>query len=157
LIEQGGDGLGDVVVTSLVNYCMPFIRYAIGDVASGIREECDCGRAHTTLASVEGKLEGLIARRGGRFIAAVFSTPFKGMPVWQYSVVQRDYDHFTFLVVPMKGFREKHANIITRKALGILGPAEVEFIEVDRIPPLPGGKHRYVTSEVPYKPPWLET
>ena len=64
LNEQEGDA-SDVIVTSLVNHGMPLLRYAIGDSASGIRNGCDCGRAHTTLSSVEGRTLGLIARRGG--------------------------------------------------------------------------------------------
>ena len=155
VIQQNG-GLGDVVVTSLTNYGMPFIRYALGDLASGIREGCDCGRAHTTLSSVQGRVSGLVVRRGGGFIETHLYTPLEGMPVSRYSAVQRDYDRFTLFIVPEKGFGASHETIIRDRMKDILGRVEVEFIEVDRIPPLSGGKHSYVISEVPYRPPWLE-
>src|SRR5208283_2627227 len=47
---------GDVLVTDLHNYGMPFIRYANGDVATmSAGGPCPCGRALRLLASVEGR------------------------------------------------------------------------------------------------------
>jgi len=157
VMEHGGSDSGDVIVTSLVNLGMPLIRYAIGDLASGIRDGCDCGRAHATLSSIEGKTLGLVARRGGRFVATTFHTAFEGMPVKQYSVVQRDFDRFTFFVAPHEGFGPGHAALITERVEGVLGEVEVELVEVEAVPSFPGGKRRYVHSEVPYKPPWIES
>ena len=38
--------MGEVVITDLNNYCMPFIRYRIGDLAEAMdpAEPCACGR-----------------------------------------------------------------------------------------------------------------
>jgi phenylacetate-CoA ligase len=47
---------GDVLVTDLHNYGMPFIRYANGDEATMAPEEpCACGRALRKLARVDGR------------------------------------------------------------------------------------------------------
>ncbi len=46
---------GQVVVTGLHNYAMPFIRYAIGDVATLGLETCPCGRTLPLLEQVEGR------------------------------------------------------------------------------------------------------
>lgn len=156
LLQHEGDQLGDVVVTSLTNFGMPFIRYALGDVASGFGGNCDCGRARTTLRSIEGQSATLVARRGGRFMATIFSGPVEDMPIERYSVVQVDYDSFRFFVVPEEGFGPEHRETMTRRMRTLLGNVDVEILEVERIPPLPGGKHRYVVSEVRYKPAWLE-
>jgi len=156
LEHEEGCGSGDVVGTSLVNYGMPFIRYSLGDVASGLRDGCECGRAHTTMSSIEGKVIGLVARRDGGFIRTSFRDEFKGTPVKQYSVVQRDYDKFTVFVVPDEGFAGRHVNAIVERMKEVLGSVVTEFEVVEDIPPPPGGKHRFVYSEVPYQPPWLE-
>ena len=37
-------GTGEVVITDLHNYAMPFIRYQSGEVASMARGRCMCGR-----------------------------------------------------------------------------------------------------------------
>ena len=41
---KAGD-TGEVVLTSLYNYSMPFIRYAPGDMAIKSDKKCDCGRS----------------------------------------------------------------------------------------------------------------
>ena len=156
LVEHEGGDQGDVVVSSLVNYGMPFIRYAIGDVASGMRDGCECGRAHTTLSAVRGKVWGLVARRGGSFIRTLFYESFMGMPVKMYRVIQRDYERFSVFVVPDEGFAEGHTNSIKERMREILGPVEIELSRVEAIPALPGGKHSYIISEVPYTPTWLK-
>jgi phenylacetate-CoA ligase len=46
---------GQVVVTGLYNYAMPFIRYALGDVATAGPEYCSCGRTLPVIAQVEGR------------------------------------------------------------------------------------------------------
>jgi phenylacetate-CoA ligase len=43
---------GEVVVTSLVNYAMPHIRYRIGDVACWSDRNCECGRHWPLLSEV---------------------------------------------------------------------------------------------------------
>ncbi|MHA1879312.1 MAG: phenylacetate--CoA ligase family protein, partial [Candidatus Heimdallarchaeota archaeon] len=42
--EQLVDKPGKIIVTDLVNYSMPFIRYEIGDVGIISDKECECGR-----------------------------------------------------------------------------------------------------------------
>ena len=54
--EAVGEGeLGDIVVTNLSNYAMPFIRYQVGDVASYLHDKCSCGRTLPLLQSIEGR------------------------------------------------------------------------------------------------------
>lgn len=46
---------GQVVVTGLYNYAMPFIRYAIGDVATAASGHCPCGRSLPMIAQIDGR------------------------------------------------------------------------------------------------------
>jgi phenylacetate-CoA ligase len=48
--------LGEVVITDLNNYCMPFIRYRIGDLAVAMdpRDQCPCGRGLPRVGSSRG-------------------------------------------------------------------------------------------------------
>lgn len=57
--------IGRVVVTSLYNYAMPFIRYAIGDVATAGAQSCPCGRSLPVLAQVEGRTRHAFVFRDG--------------------------------------------------------------------------------------------
>jgi phenylacetate-CoA ligase len=46
---------GQVVLTGLHNYAMPFIRYAIGDVATAGPDGCACGRSLPVIERIEGR------------------------------------------------------------------------------------------------------
>lgn len=47
--------VGEVVVTSLLSWSMPFVRYRVGDLAVRGPERCGCGRAGLTLAALQGR------------------------------------------------------------------------------------------------------
>jgi phenylacetate-CoA ligase len=51
--------LGRVVITSLYNYAMPFIRYAIGDLAIAADGPCRCGRTLPRLTEIVGRVRSV--------------------------------------------------------------------------------------------------
>jgi phenylacetate-CoA ligase len=58
-----------VLVTSLFNKSLPFIRYEFSDLATVAAGPCPCGRPHLRLASIQGRREDVLslpARSGGR-------------------------------------------------------------------------------------------
>lgn len=66
------DQNGRILVTDLDNYAMPLIRYEIGDEGTLTREQCSCGRAHTVLASIQGRTQDYIVNQEGRRLSATF-------------------------------------------------------------------------------------
>ncbi len=50
--------VGDLVITDLRNYYMPFIRYRTGDLAAQSDRKCPCGRGLPILERVEGRSTG---------------------------------------------------------------------------------------------------
>lgn len=46
---------GKIIITSLENYAMPFIRYDIGDIGIPSDEKCNCGRNLPLMDLVEGR------------------------------------------------------------------------------------------------------
>jgi phenylacetate-CoA ligase len=58
--------LGRVLVTGLHNYAMPFIRYAIGDVAAWGAAPCPCGRSLPVIAQVVGRTRSAFVFEDGR-------------------------------------------------------------------------------------------
>ncbi len=56
---------GDVVITDLFNYGMPFVRYANGDVATPSANRCACGRGLPLLARVDGRVLDAIRTPAG--------------------------------------------------------------------------------------------
>ena len=54
-IIKDPDIVGNVVVTSLSQYAMPFIRYLTGDQASYVSGECECGKCTKRIKLVPGR------------------------------------------------------------------------------------------------------
>jgi phenylacetate-CoA ligase len=61
---------GEVVCTSLFNYAMPLIRYAVGDLAKASKKEkCPCGRNFELVRIIEGRKDSIVALPDGRAIS----------------------------------------------------------------------------------------
>ena len=66
--------MGEVVVTDLNNYCMPLIRYRLGDVAVAVdpKASCACGRGLPLIGKIEGRVQALIFGKSGRYMPGTF-------------------------------------------------------------------------------------
>jgi phenylacetate-CoA ligase len=64
---------GRVIVTSLHNFAMPFLRYELGDYAT-VGPPCSCGRTLPTLERILGRVRNMLRLPGGR-------TAFPGFPL----------------------------------------------------------------------------
>ena len=54
--------IGEVVITDLNNYCLPFIRYRIGDLAEAMdpSRALPCGRGLPRIGKIEGRVQSII-------------------------------------------------------------------------------------------------
>ncbi|PTX63327.1 phenylacetate-CoA ligase [Melghirimyces profundicolus] len=55
---------GELVFTSLTKEALPVLRYRTGDIASLIREPCRCGRTHTRMSRIKGRIDDMLIIRG---------------------------------------------------------------------------------------------
>jgi phenylacetate-CoA ligase len=63
--EPVPDGeVGELVFTTLTKEAIPVIRYRTGDLASVIRERCDCGRTHARMSRIKGRIDDMLIIRG---------------------------------------------------------------------------------------------
>ena len=96
--------LGEVVLTDLHNFSMPFIRYANGDTATaGPSARCACGRGLRRIRSVEGRTtETLRDGDGARVSGMVFNLIFSALAksVSQFQAVQHKDGSITLRVIP---------------------------------------------------------
>jgi phenylacetate-CoA ligase len=137
---------GEVVVTGLHSFAMPFIRYKIGDLAVRGPERCPCGAPWSTLEAIGGRTIDFFPLSGGRSLHpwTIHNAvrPWLGR-VRQASLVQTAADELEYLVVApdaLGAAEEKLLGAAARSAL----PAGVGFTlrRVDAIPAGPGGKAR---------------
>ena len=55
---------GELVITMLQKEALPMIRYRIGDITSYEDDECPCGRCHTRISRITGRVDDMLIIRG---------------------------------------------------------------------------------------------
>lgn len=146
--------VGEVVVTDLHNFGMPFIRYANGDLAQqGDGKRCSCGRNHLRLGPIEGRVtETLRDGSGGRVSGLVFNVMFASAlaaSVKQFQAVQRKDGSITLKLVPEANARLDEGALETIRATcrDYLKGVDVQTEIVGEIPLTKGGKRQVVVVE----------
>lgn len=140
---------GNVVVTDLHNYGMPFIRYANGDRAVAGWRACSCGRGLPLLQKVVGRQLDVIETPDGRRIPGEFFPHLvKDFPVRQFQVVQEATDLVKLRVVVGQGWSRRQQEGLEREIRLVLGEyVRLEVILVDEIPLTRSGKLRVVVNQ----------
>ena len=94
---------GEIVCTSLFNYAMPFIRYAVGDVGIPTNEECPCGRTLPLMKVVEGRKDSFLLLSNGQVLSPIALDVAMNMfkfhsDIDHYRIIQRKIDLFEFYI-----------------------------------------------------------
>ncbi len=144
---------GEILVTSLANYAMPLIRYAIGD--RGILspdETCACGRNGLIFQKISGRNVDTFKKADGTLIDSEFFTHLLYFRdgVRKFQVIQKDYKAILFKIVKTSSeWPPEERQEIIQKTRHLMGnDCTVTFEFVDQIPPTNSGKYRYTISEV---------
>lgn len=143
--------IGEVFVTSLTKFAMPFIRYKTDDLAIYETDDCPCGRKLTVLRKIVGRNTDCIVTASGKFVVgSVINSIFWGKPeVTQFQAYQKSRNHLTVSMVCRENVSSTFLENITNELRSHLGSEiEIDLFIVDKIELTPAGKHRYVISEV---------
>lgn len=147
--------LGEVVITDLNNFCLPFIRYRIGDVAVAMDPQapCPCGRGLPRLGRIEGRVQSIILGADGRILpASLFPHVFKDYDylVRQFQVIQEEALRLRLKIVPGPRYDaavfKREVLSVLRRFLGEAMAIEVEL--VDAIPMVRTGKRQVTVSRL---------
>jgi phenylacetate-CoA ligase len=151
---------GEVVVTSLYGFVMPFIRYRLGDICTPIERRCSCGSTFPLISAPLGRQDDVLRLPSGKILSTInlgwIATGIDA--VEQYRYTQESIDHFVLELVVWKQPGEDRLAQVCRQVLDYLGePASFDVQIVDRLPE-EKGKFRYFISKVAppvskYSPP----
>ncbi len=144
---------GNIVITDLFNYGMPFIRYANGDRAIAGWGACECGRGLPLLKKVVGRRLDLLQGSGGRSIPGEFFPHLvKDFPaVSRFQVIQEEPHRVRFAMVA-NGLNEQDRSTLERLVQSAMGDdVRVHFEPVSAIPLTPAGKLQVVINRIPLK------
>lgn len=95
---------GELVMTSLNNFCSPLIRYQTGDHGIVSSKLCACGVTYPLLTNVTGRSDDFIVLPSGRRVSlrAITYMQFEG--IIQYKIIQKSAAHLQILVIPSATF-----------------------------------------------------
>jgi len=141
---------GQVVLTELNRYAMPFIRYNIQDVAALSDHTCSCGRGLPMLSAVSGRLTDIgVTPSGKSIIVEFFTRTFSPLydQVKSFQVIQERPDLFVINIVPGNGFEEIRRQIFDKISEYLGSDVKLEIVTMDEIPTTSAGKRRLFISK----------
>jgi phenylacetate-CoA ligase len=149
LVAEGE--LGDILVTDLLNFAMPLIRYRIGDVGAWQPGSCRCGRGLPRLRQVAGRVTDFLVGSDGRLVSGVFLATYlvaQRPSLGQVQMLQEVAGQVRFLIKKGPSFREaadlEYLQSTSRRYLGDDLVLDWEF--VDDLPPELSGKFLFCRS-----------
>ncbi len=80
IIEPDGNGLGELVFTTLRRTVMPLLRYRTRDVTRLIPEQCPCGLRGLRMSRLRGRRDELIVASGGNLYPLMFENILRPVP-----------------------------------------------------------------------------
>jgi phenylacetate-CoA ligase len=148
---------GEIVITHLMNYSMPLIRYRIGDIGEWAENACSCGRLLPALKTVSGRVSDIFVTKEGVRIHGEYFTHMFYFKSWvkKFQVVQEEPDFIRVLIVPLDeakrtpSSKAEEFGEITEKIRLVMGEECRVLVElVEQIAPTDSGKYRYTISAV---------
>ena len=142
---------GDILITQLNNYAMPFIRYRIGDIGRLSDEVCPCGNQLPILAELLGRSTATFRTRTGALIHGGYFTQqfYNVIGVDQFQLIQESLKHCVLKVVINTQWTEAARRYMVQKIQGVLGADAIVTVKfVEEIPLPTSGKREFTISKV---------
>jgi phenylacetate-CoA ligase len=133
---------GRVVVTGLYNYAMPFIRYAVGDIATLGHDGCPCGMTLPVIEQIDGRTRYAFVFEDGRRVwpRLVDFDPSSFVAYREFQLVQTDRKTVELRYVPDGERLPDKAGLDAYIREKIHPLANVQLVPLTALPKGPGGK-----------------
>ena len=142
---------GEILITQLNNYAMPFIRYRIGDIGRLSDEVCPCGNQLPVLAELLGRSTATFRTKTGTLIhGGYFTQQFYDLKgVVQFQIIQETLKHCVLKVVVSEQWTEATHRYLVQSIQRALGEEIIVTVEfVEEIPLSASGKREFTISKV---------
>jgi len=143
--------LGEIIVTDLWNYGMPFVRYQMGDVGVRSASACSCGRGLPLLKEVTGRVSDFIVDTSGGLVHGEYFTHlFYGLTgIEQFQLIQEERERITLKILPSASYQPHVLEPVIAKIKLCLGDAvqvNVQLSDSSMIET--SGKFRFTISRI---------
>ncbi|MDI6809243.1 MAG: hypothetical protein QME66_09715 [Candidatus Eisenbacteria bacterium] len=145
------DEIGEIVVTDMDGFAMPFIRYRTGDLGTITRRHCACGRELLMIENLCGRTVDLVVTQEGKLLPGLFlATVFRHSGVVErFQVHQTKNGTLNVKLLPNRNFGPDSERMLESSLRAYVGDSmQISFELVDEILPAPSGKLKLVTSDM---------
>lgn len=144
---------GEITVTGLHNFAMPFIRYRTGDIGVWSGKPCGCGQAFPVIERILGREVDFLIRKDGATLSglALFGFLRSLTDVRYLQVVQYEPGAVTVKVVQAPDYSDLTTKRLVRELRSMFDDqmdVDVEFCEIEGLERSPTGKIRQFISRV---------
>ena len=142
---------GDILITQLNNYVMPFIRYRIGDIGVLSDDICSCGNQLPILSDLLGRSTATFRTKTGTLIHGGYFTQqfYHLVGVNQFQLIQETLKRCVLKLVINEEWTEETRRYLVQSIQRVLGGDVVVSVEfVDEIPLPASGKRAFTISKV---------
>ena len=141
--------LKNIIITNLNNFCMPFIRYEIGDVAESLEDiDCLCKRKHKSILGLSGRSnENIIFNNGKVVNGEYFEFLFENISeVERYQVLYISSKNRLVIRLQSKGNQNKIIEKFKKNLNLSINDVELEFIFNTDFLKTPSGNFKFVCN-----------
>lgn len=142
--------MGRVVITTLHNFAMPLIRYAVGDYAEA-GEPCPCGRGLPVINRIYGRERNMVTLPGGgKHYPSFPSDAWAHLaPIRQIQLVQKSLEHIEARLAMDREMNESERDAFIKVIQERMKhPFRITISYYDRIERSKGGKFEDFISEI---------
>lgn len=143
---------GEIVITDLLNYGMPFIRSRTGDIGMYSQRPCECGSPLPLLMELDGRSSDLLYRPDGSVVPGIMLTDlFMDLPAIRFTqFVQKRVEELDVLMVVTEAFSDLEQTEVVRQVRELMGDKITVRVKlVEEIPRNPrSGKLREIICTV---------
>ena len=147
--------VGELVITDLDNYGMPFIRYENGDLARTIMGKCSCGRKLSRIGEIAGRVSSSFVTKTGTIVHGEFITHLlneskiaKDMGIREFQMIQNDFDKYKLNIVSKRKLNKSETNYLTSILEKYLGSIKLNIDYFKNVPVTKAGKKQFTISEI---------
>lgn len=151
--DYGGKDVGEILVTTLENTPMPFIRYRMGDVGRVASSDCSCGRSLQVMKDFLGRTGEIFITRDGRMISPnfwcrTFMNDTIARAFKRFQVIYKRDGKISIKLV-RKDNHSHEAESLLKEFLkkNFHHDIKIDFEYVEKIEPQVSGKYRMVINE----------
>ena len=136
------------VVTDLLNFGMPFIRYKLGDMAAFSGRQCPCGRGLPLIEKLAGRTADQFITPGGKRISpgalVLYLVDQAPGVMGQVQIIQDALEHLTLRYTPAPPLSTEIMQYQESKIRSLFGEEmKVSFEQVPEIPKESSGKYLF--------------